>query len=349
MWFVGLNETVAGSVIDKLPRARPARFLAVADRDATDLYRSLWPLYHQLALTAIAALAIVGLVTVAASLWNSRQLPIPVVRRSHDTGVAGRAWKWIVTHAVARTALSQAGFFFTLQTLSRQVSHRVMLAASLAVGLSLILISGRGGVMVAGNDVASIPLAVLAGQSLLLATVLSGFRHAVSIPAELRASSTFSLAWTGKAAPYIAGVKLAGWIALVLPTLAGLFIWHATVLGARLAALHLGVGVAVSMLLMETLFVRYRRLPFASGYAAGGEMRSRTIAQVVVLVFLSFLLAWLERFSLTTLDGYGTLVAILIGLSAVIIAFDRGWHRPPILLDLDEPPLLPTQRFDLSG
>jgi hypothetical protein len=107
------------------------------------------------------------------------------------------------------------------------------------------------------------------------ACVLSGFRHAARIPAELRPSSTFSLAWAGNLTPYISGVKLAGWIALVLPTLGGLFVWHATVLGTRLAALHLGVGLVVSALLMETLFLRYRLVPFASGYVPSGELRSR--------------------------------------------------------------------------
>lgn len=351
LWFVGLHETLAGSVIDGLPRTRPDRYLVVAERDATDLYRSLWPLYHELALIGIVALVIVGLVTTAACTWNSRRLPVPIVRRAHEDGAAGRAWKWMVAHVVARTSLRQAGFFFTLQTLSRQVSHRVALASSLAVGLSLILITARGRVLVPGNDVsdvASVPLAILAGQSLLLASVLSGFRHAVRIPAELRASTTFSLAWAGNLTPYISGVKLAGWIALVLPTLGGLFIWHATVLGTRLAALHLGVGLVVSALLMETLFVRYRLVPFASGYVPSGELRSRGVASAAALLFVSFALAWVERFALTATAGYLMLVASMVGLSAGGMAVDRASRRPATPLDLDEPTPFPTQRFDLA-
>ena len=257
----------------------------------------------------------------------------------------------MVAHVVARTSLRQAGFFFTLQTLSRQVSHRVALASSLAVGLSLILITARGRVLVPGNDVsdvASVPLALLAGQWLLLASVLSGFRHAVRIPAELRASTTFSLAWAGNLTPYISGVKRAGWIALVLPTLGGLFIWHAIVLGARLAALHLGVGLVVSALLMETLFLRYRRLPFASGYVPSGELRSRGVASVAALLFVSFALAWVERFALAAPAGYLMLVATMIGLSAGVRAFDRASRRPATPLDLDEPTPFPTQRLDLA-
>jgi hypothetical protein len=352
LWFVGLDETLAGAVIDTLPRTRPDRYLVVAERDATDLYRSLWPLYHELALIGIAALVIAGVVTTAACMWNSRRLPVPIVRRAHEDGAGGRAWKWMVAHVAARTSLRQAGCFFTLQTLTRQVSHRVALASSLAVGLSLMLITARGRVVVPGNDISgvtSVPLALLAGQSLLLASVLSGFRHAVRIPAELRASSTFSLAWAGNLAPYISGVKLAGWIALVLPTLGGLFIWHSIVLGTRLAALHLGVGFVVSALLMETLFVRYRRVPFASGYVPSGELRSRGVAFAAVLLLVSFTLAWIERFALTAPTGYLMLVATMIGLSAGMRAFDRASRRPAAPLDLDEPTPVPTQRLDLAS
>jgi hypothetical protein len=323
--------------------------LVVAERDATDLYRSLWPRYHDLAWMAIAALAIAGVVTTAACLWNSRRLPVPVVRRTHERRAAGRAWQWMIAHVVARTSLRQAGFFFTLQTLSRQVPQRVALASWLAVGLSLIVITAQGRVLLAWSDVASVPVAVLAGQSLLLACVLSGFRHAVRIPAELRASTTFSLAWAGNLTPYISGVKRAGWMALVLPTLGGLFIWHAIVLGTRLAALHLVVGFLVSTLLMETLFVRYRRVPFASGYVTSGELRSLGVASAGVLLLVSFSLAWIERFALTAPAGYLMLVATMIGLSAGMKAFDRAARPAASPLDLDEPTPGPTQRLDLAG
>jgi hypothetical protein len=354
LWFVGLHEILAGSVVDSLPRTHPSWFppvLVVAERDATDLYRSFWPRYHELASIGLAALVIAGVVTTAACLWNSRRLPEPIVRRAHEHGAAGRAWKWMVARVVARTPLRQAGFFFTLQTLSRRVSHRVALTSSWAVGLALFLITARGGKLLVGNDVGavtSVPLALLAGQSLLLASVLCGFRHAVRIPAELRASSTFSLAWAGDRPLYISGVKLAGWIALVLPTLGSLFVWYATLLGIRLASLHLGVGVVVSGLLIETLFARYRLVPLVSGYVRSGELRSGSVMSAAGLLLLSFVLAWLERLALTALAGYLMLVATMIGLSAGVRAFDRA-SPASSSLDLDEPPLLPTQRLDLAG
>jgi hypothetical protein len=249
---------------------------------------------------------------------------------------------------VARTSLRQAGFFFTLQTLSRQVSHRVALASSLAVGLSLILIAARGRVWVGGNDVSSVPVAILAGQSLLLASVLSGFRHAVRIPAELRASSTFSLAWVGGVAPYISGVKRAGWVAVVGPTLVGLMIWHTAILGPRLAALHCGVGLALSALMMETLFLRDRRVPLVSGYVPSLDVKSQGLVFLAAVVSVSFALAWAERLALETATGYVALLTTLLGLIVGIRTFDRASIGPAVALDLDEQSALPTQLLNLA-
>jgi hypothetical protein len=382
LWFVGLHETLVGSVIDTLPRAQPDRLVvatsdivrnpgesdrvfetrrrseraerrrAAADRDAINLYRSLSAIYHELAWMGIAALLIVGAVTTAACLWNSRRLPMPVVRGTHKNGAPGRVWKWLATHVVTRTSLRQAGFFFTLQALWRQASHRVALASSVAVGLSLVLITTRGQVWAPGNevsDVVSVPLVLLAGQWLLLGSVLGGFRHAVRIPAELRASTTFSLAWAGNLTQYISGVKRAGWIALVLPTLAGLCVWHGSVLGVRLAALHLGIGVAVATLLMEALFVRYQRVPFVSGYVPSGELKSRVPMFVTALLCLSFALAGVERFALTATPRYLGLVAIIVGFTAAVRVFDRLSVRSQFPLEPEESSPFQTQRLNLAS
>jgi len=294
LWFVGLHETLAGGVIDRLPRTRPASYLVLPELIATDLYRRLRPLYNQLAVYALVALAVVTVVTIAAWAWNSRRLPLPVVRRPRKSLAANLAWKWIVARVLAPRAtssLNQAGFWFTLQTLPRRVSHRAVLASAVAVGLSLMVITMGARVLVVQRDVASVPLAVLAAQSVLLASVLTGFRHAAQVPAEFRASSTFSLAWTGGTRPYLSGVKRAAWVALVVPILAGLFLWHSALLGVRVAGLHFVVGVAVSMLLIEALFLRYPRVPFVSGYVPSVELKSQGIAYVAAVLLLSFTLA----------------------------------------------------------
>jgi hypothetical protein len=168
------------------------------------------------------------------------------------------------------------------------------------------------------------------------------------VPSELRASTTFSLAWSGSATPFISGVKRAGWIAVVVPALLGLSIWHTAILGPRLAALHFGVGISLSALVMETMFLRDRRLPFVNGYAPSVDVKLRVVGSVVALLFVSFALAWVERHSLRTTTGYVTLLTTLVGLSLSVAGFDRASSGAALAFDPDEEAPLPTQLLNLA-
>src|SRR5262245_779114 len=139
LWFVGLHETLAGSVIDRLPRVRPARPLVERERNATALYRALWPVYREMSRWAWMAMAAVTIVTIMASAWNSRRLSAPV-DHPRRTLTTNPVWKWMVEH-VARSSLRQAGFWFTLQTVPRRVNHRAVIATALAVGFALAVIA----------------------------------------------------------------------------------------------------------------------------------------------------------------------------------------------------------------
>jgi hypothetical protein len=347
LWFVGLHEVMAGSVIDSLPRTRPGPLYLGDEREATRLYRSLSPVFRRLGRLALIALSVIVFVTILASAWNSRRLPVPVIRRPRgQLAIMQR----MVARIVATSSLQQAGFWFTLQTLPRRVTHRAVLASATAVGLSLMIVTVRERALMFHADVASVPLAILATQSLVLASVLTGFRHAVQLPAELRASSTFSLTWNGNLRPYLSGVKRAGWFAVAFPVLAGLFIWHSAVLGVRVAVMHLGTGVVFSMLTIEVLFARYRRVPLVSGYVPSSDLKSRGPAYVGVVLMVSYLLAWIERSALAATPAY-VLVVVggVIGLSAGVAAFDRARISSARVLDLDEDVPSPTQRLNLAG
>jgi len=350
LWFVGLHESLAGSVLDRLPRTRPENYLLVAERNATNLYRQGWPLYRRLAKVAVWSLVVFSLLTVTACMWNARRLPTPAVRRRRQWRRTDRAWRFIVARFLTTTSVQRAGFWFTLQTLPRRVTHRVLLASGAAVGLSLILITVRERLVTIQADVASIPIAVLAAQSLLLSAVVTGFRRAIQLPAELHASSTFSLAWNGNLQQYLSGVKRAGLVAFVLPLLAVLFVWHAAVLGVRVALVHFATGLAFSMLLMQTLLVGYRRVPLASAYVPSQDLKFRGVLYVTALAVICAALAWIERTALAAGPAYVVVLEIaLVGVIAGVKVFDRSHATSTTALQLHEEPVLPTQRLNLAG
>ena len=75
-------------VIDQLPRGSPPRRFAAAEREATSLYRSLWPQFHELATVAIIASILVVVATCVACAWNHRRPTMDAVTRDLGALVA---------------------------------------------------------------------------------------------------------------------------------------------------------------------------------------------------------------------------------------------------------------------
>jgi hypothetical protein len=336
LWFVGLHETLAGHVIDGLPRGVPPRRYAAAELQATVLYRSLWPLFHQLATVAVLALLVASVVAVAACVWNSRRLPTPPTTGRGGPTRLGRAFVWIVTHFVARDPATQAGFFFTLQSLSRSVSHRVTMATSMAIGLALVLVNFGGLGEPRAPALSSVPVHRLAVQIWVFAAVLTGFRHAVRLPAEVGANWTFHLAWSGDLRPYLSGVKRAGAVAVIFPTLALLFVWHATLLTPRIALEHVACGGAMALLMMEVLFLRSQKLPLASGYVRADDLKSLVPLYVGAVLIGSLMFSAVERIAFDTRSGAVVFFGALLAAIVAVHLADLRHRQTRVPIELDE-------------
>jgi hypothetical protein len=238
---------------------------------------------------------------------------------------------------MARDPATQAGFFFTLQALTRSVSHRVTIATSMAIGLALVLINLGGIDAPRALAFSSVPIHRLAVQTWVIVAVLTGFRHAVRVPAEARSNWTFHLAWSGDDRPYLAGVKRAGLLALMVPTLALLLAWHAAVLAPRLALEHLACGAAQALLLMDVLFIGYHKLPFASGYVRGDDLKAIVPLYVGAVLITSLALAAVERAALASATGAAVFFAALLAAIVTMHAVDVRSRRTRTPIDLDEP------------
>ncbi len=348
LWFVGLHESLAGWVFDELPRGNVPRFFASTEREATTLYRALWPLFRELGGIAIASLVATTALAAIVSLWNGRRFPVPAGLRVPRERTYRRLCAWLVTRVIARQPPVQAGFFFALQTVSRKASHRLTLASALAIGLALVVVSADAQMFAAAGATSTVPLAALAAQTILLAALTAGFRHAVRVPAELRANWTFKMCCTGTMRPYISGVMKAGWFGLILPTLTVISAIDAAVLGAWLAFLQFTLGVVVSRLLLEIAFLGYNRLPFASAYVPGAHLSVTSIV-IPAVVLAAFSLAWVERAAIESLTAFGALLAVLASLATAVRKANASWRQPTDLPDLDESAALPTQRLTLAG
>ncbi len=274
MWFLGAYEATAGDVIANLLRPVPLASPEVmekraeADRLNTALYDTRRPDFPVLARRAAAAFGMVWLVGAVAYLWNARNLPAlppPSCRRRSRPG------DWVTGTILARDPAVRAGFDFTLAAMWRSNTHRLTLVCAAAAGFAMAVLALSG----ADTQQGSGPSArLLFMQPLLYGALLVGFRHIIRVPAELRASWGFQLAWRERDRAFMAGVRRAAITALALPALLVLLPLFVFVLGPGRAVIHALLGLAGAIVLLEALLVTYDKVPFTCSYLPSENMKA---------------------------------------------------------------------------
>ena len=358
MWFLGLQDRMEGDVIDRLPRGELPPTIRRIEEEATERYRRLRPRFLELSGIALSALASTVMLALAAFLWNSRKLPAPMMARQSARGTRIRQALGLERplHTAARLfggrhSTARAGFFFTLRALSRSPSHRVTLMASAAVGVA------AGAVMLSGVEPrratsASAESNVLAIQAMLIVAVLFGFRHALRVPAELRANWSLQLSWPGDERHYLAGVRRAAFAGLGLPLLVILVPLHVLTLGPNLAAVHFLFGALLMLAGLELTTLGLRKPPFASTYAAVANLKAVVPLLAPVGFGAIYGLASLERLALRDGRGIGMLLGgfLLVwgGLRALDARQRKRQRAAGEPVEWDELPAA-AQRIDLNG
>ena len=203
----------------------------------------------------------------------------------------------LLTFTVVRTPATQAGFFFTLQCIFRSGPHRAVMAGCTAVSIALatvFLVAGRS----TASGLESVPLSVLATQTVALAVLLSGFRHLIRLPADTRANRLFRTAWIADSGRFLAGVRRGGFAGIILPAVLLLLPPHLYLLGTRLAVLHAVSGLLLGAALISLITLRMNQLPFVASYAPASDLN--TVGPVVLiggLIAIS-MVSRAERFAL---------------------------------------------------
>jgi hypothetical protein len=344
LWFVGLQERIVGHIIADLPRRQmPPRIRDIEVR-ATRLYTGARTLFPSLALTAVVKLAAVTVSAILLFAWNNRRMTPP----APATATAGWLRRGIGSAArvVIRHPETQASFFFTLQAMLRSPQHRLTIAASLAFGLTGSVFAVAVGGATRRGAAEAFTAGVLAVQPVLLTALLIGFRHAVRVPAELAANWAVQVAWSGDTRPHVAGAKAAGALLFIAAPVLALFPFYAVMFTPADAAAIALCGVAGGALVLETIFLGYRKMPFSCGYLPANV---KTIGPIAFAGFIFFTYQFAHIELLTLRSGTApTFSAVLAGLFLALRAVDAFRRRHPRPFEFDEMPEPPTQRLGLS-
>lgn len=352
LWYLGLNEAMAGHVLVNTPFVMPRRLpmpraLRQEDEEARTAYRALRASFADLAQTGRLAFPLVALLAVATFLWNNRRLP------ERPEGPPGWARARRVVRALGERLTrgtpeeARAGFFFTLQTLTRSEPHRLVLAVSVAAAATLpVVVLVREGSLGPGS-IASRPVGFFAIQTMVLSALIAGFRYAVLVPAELSANWSLRMAWLGDERAYLAGARRAATLLLIVAPLLLLLPLHIALFGPGMALLHTLFGWLFAVTALDAVFLGYRKLPFACTYVPPENPKVILVSGGAAFLLVTSGLGSIERLAMQTPAGTMAFGMTLTGLAVAIRLVDRSQRREPCVVDFDEQPAPHTQRLGL--
>jgi hypothetical protein len=121
-----------------------------------------------------------------------------------------------------------------------------------------------------GSPALDVPTAALLSIPLIISFfVLSGMRVIFAIPTELKANWVFQLSEADGRKECLSGVRKAMFVFGVLPLFAALAAVYALLWGWPVALFHTFFDIALSLLLIELLLVKFHRIPFTCSYLPG--------------------------------------------------------------------------------
>jgi hypothetical protein len=293
MWFVGLYEALLG---------------------AND------PLYSTLAYLAIASIVVMAVMYfVAMNISYSRHLKktLEAEKKPPHLRKFRKAFSTALNSLMLRNPIQRAVFHFFGQTLRNSSMHKFQLAGYLAaaVGFILILLNSQQAAFrnmsVSNKNLLAIPI-------ILSIALLLGVRGIVNVPLASEANWIFRLTEGQKKQHYFIGLKKGILFFALLPLFGILFVFFTFLWEWFYALLHCLYGLAAALILMEILFWRYAKIPFAC-LTVPGKAKLHILWWVyggAILIFTS-LLSRVEKNLFTNLSQFWS----VIGAGFMIVFF----------------------------
>ena len=327
MWFLGLYETLLGRTE---------------------------PVFRTLAGISMYALGGVVAATAAAYALSYRRH----TRRSLETASSSAAGKasieaalaWVADRLVVRSPAERAVFHFVGKTLARSRKHKLLLAAYLGVGLALVLDGlaavyarwGYGGMDHPTFALVSVPL-------VLSFFLLAGLRVGFAIPAELRANWVFQLTECEQSRECLSGARKAVMVFAILPLFGSLAPFYVALWGWQTAALHTCFGMTLSLILMELLLLKLRKIPFTCSYVPGkARLNTRWFLYLMAFTTYAYTMSrlelWMLKSPMRLVVFYGLAFSVLGGVIALRDRLQAGGFA----LVFDEEPEPVVRTLNLS-
>jgi len=294
MWFTGLYETLLGN---------------------ND------PLFSALSSFALLAFFVPPLAFYLTEVLGYRRYMIKMQEVKKGTAHFVRLKKFslnLFNRVFLRNHIQRAVFYFFGKTLVRSMFHKMRVVSYIATSVAVILIilvSGSSGI----PELSSVNKTLLSIPLVLSFFLLIGIRAVVNIPTSNEANWVFKLTEGTDKKNYFSGLKKGIFFFMLLPLFALLFLFYFFLWGWQIAFYHCLFGMIVSLLLMEVLFINYRKIPFACSYLPGkAKLHLYWMIYIVSFLIYAFLMSSIEYRILNSPSNlfifYGIVLFIIVAL-----------------------------------
>jgi hypothetical protein len=303
------------------------------------------------ALTALcAAIAAFAVTHVPLYVRHTRKLIEAPPSNPSGPGRLRLAVNAAVDRLLLKNPVQEAVFHYIGQTITRSMKHRLFLAVYAGFGAALVVISVAPYIVVGPGSFVILTShpparATLIGVPLTLSFVLvSGLRAAFNFPSELTANWAFRVTDTNHTRECLIGMRKWTLICGVIPLFLLLTPFDLAFFSGRAALFQFFYGVALSVLLVELMFVGFTKIPFTCGYYPSRNNLVWLIAMYVGgLIFYSSRMAQLEIW-LMEQPRYAVMFFLTAGVIWLASWNWRARARSPLSLDYlgDDDPVIRT-------
>lgn len=270
VWFTGLHESLAGG-------ASP--FFAEMSS------RAVW---------AVGIAAALSVLTYLISYRRYRKLLLETtVQRT-----APRFGRFGLLHLLARNPQQEAVMQFMAKTLARSRSHRILWLAYIGGAIAIMLNSSivDGALFARHGGLKALRFLVLFWPLACSVVIISGFRHLMSVPSELRANWMFRITEGLGRKQWMQAMERFVMVYAVAPVYVVLAPVSIFVLGWSMTLRMTVLQVLVSLFIFEVRFHSWQQLPFACSYRPGQKPLVAVLGGYfavlcVIIPIVSFLIA----------------------------------------------------------
>ena len=294
----------------------------------TGLYENLLgnndPMFSALSIFAVLALIIPPLAFYLTGVLGYRRYIIKMQEVKKRTAHFTRLKKFFLNlfnSIFLRNHIQRAVFYFFEKTLRRSMFHKIGIASYVATSVAIILI-----ILISGainiQSLSDVNITLLSIPLVLSFFLLIGTRTVVNIPSANEANWIFKLTEGTDKKDYFSGFKKGIFFFMLLPLFAVLFLLYYFLWGWPLSFYHCLFGMTVSLLLMEVLFINYRKIPFVCSYLPGkAKLHLSWIIYIISFLIYAFLMSFVEykilNSPLSLFIFYGAILLIIIVLKVL--------------------------------